>query len=131
MGILYPKGLVRQQRPLRWYHGVPRYCRSNAERNHCFGSIHHESQDHLPTRKEILRLDWWFHLGLPLHLPGFGSPNKNTTKQVHPSSTENASNLLITTLYYAFLKLFHSLFRLKQGFYLYHQVFPTNTNQLI
>merc|ERR1712039_36877 len=30
----------------------------------------------------------------PLSLPSrlCGSPNKNTTKQVHPSSTENASN---------------------------------------
>merc|ERR1711963_881448 len=30
-----------------------------------------KSQDHLPTRKEILRLDWWLHLGLPLHLPSY------------------------------------------------------------
>merc|ERR1712066_746787 len=31
-----------------------------------------------------------------------GSPNKNTTKQDHPLSTENASNLLITTIYCLF-----------------------------
>merc|ERR1712014_198615 len=37
-----------------------------------------------------------------------GSPNKNTTKQVHPLSTENASNLLITSIYYCLFYAFLS-----------------------
>merc|ERR1719175_301680 len=30
--------------------------------------LHHENQDYCSTRKKILCLDWWFHLGLTLNL---------------------------------------------------------------
>merc|ERR1719259_1028787 len=33
--------------------------------------LHHEDQDHRSTRKKILCLDRWFHLGFPLHLPSY------------------------------------------------------------
>merc|ERR1712002_510292 len=66
----YPKGSLRQHRPLRWLHHVPRYRRSYAEGDHQHGSFHHEDQDHRSSREEILRLDRWLHLGFSLHLPG-------------------------------------------------------------
>merc|ERR1711872_1002751 len=63
-------GSLRQHRPLRWLHHVPRYRRSYAKGDHQHGSFYHEDQDHRSSREEILRLDRWLHLGLPLHLPG-------------------------------------------------------------
>merc|ERR1712176_865683 len=54
-----------------WYYYVPRYCRSYAKGNHRSCSINHEDQDHCSTRKKILCLDWWFHLGFTLHLPSY------------------------------------------------------------
>lgn len=47
----------------------PRYCWPYAEGNHRPGPIHHQDQDHRSPRKEVLRMDRWFHLGLPVHLP--------------------------------------------------------------
>merc|ERR1719376_956930 len=63
------KGLVRQQRSFRRYHHVPRYCRQNAEGNHCPRPIHHENQDHCSTREEILRMDRRLHPRFIVHLP--------------------------------------------------------------
>merc|ERR1712135_42675 len=65
-----PQGPLRQHRPFRWHHHVPRYRRSYAEGDHRLGSFHHEDQDHRSSREEVLRLDRWLHLGFPLHLPG-------------------------------------------------------------
>merc|ERR1712002_293383 len=42
----------------------------HAKRDHLFGSVHHEDQDHRSSREEVLRLDRRLHLGFPLHLPG-------------------------------------------------------------
>merc|ERR1739838_402240 len=40
-----------------------------AEGDHCLGSINNEDKNHCSTRAQILCLDWWFNLGLTLHLP--------------------------------------------------------------
>ncbi|KAF0700617.1 actin-5C-like [Aphis craccivora] len=32
------------------YHHLPRYCRQNAKRYYCFGTIYIENQDHCPSR---------------------------------------------------------------------------------
>merc|ERR1711972_297213 len=117
----YPKGLVRQQRPLRWYHHVPRYCRSNAERNHCFGSIHHESQDHLPTRKEILRLDWWFHLGLPLHLPNYVD-HQTRIRRSRPIHRPPKMLLICLFWYHTLYALAHNI-KESTGFFVKHKFF--------
>merc|ERR1712168_482383 len=60
----HPKGLVRQHRPVRRYHYVPRYRRSYAEGDLPTRPTHHEDQDHRTTREEILRLDRRIHPGL-------------------------------------------------------------------
>merc|ERR1719220_1509036 len=33
-------------------------------------SLHHEGQDHLSPREEVLRLDWWLHPCFSVYLPG-------------------------------------------------------------
>ena len=43
--------------------------RPYAERNHSLGPTNNEDQGYHTTRKEILCLDWWLHLGIPLDLP--------------------------------------------------------------
>lgn len=53
-----------------WYHHVPWYCRPYAEGNHRLGTKLHEDQDCCSSRTQVLRLDRWFHLGFPFHLPG-------------------------------------------------------------
>merc|ERR1712088_654795 len=63
------EGLVCQHCHVWWHHHVPRYCRQDAEGDHCLGSLHHQDQDHCSTREEVLCLDRWLHLVLPLHLP--------------------------------------------------------------
>ena len=64
----HQKGLVRQQRHVRRLHHVPRHCRPHAEGDHRLGAQHHEDQDHRATRKKVLRLDRWLHLGLTVYL---------------------------------------------------------------
>lgn len=54
---------------VRWHHHVPRYLRPDAEGDYRARSVIDEGQDHRPTRTEILRLDWWIHLGFTLNLP--------------------------------------------------------------
>merc|ERR1711977_404721 len=58
-----------QHRLVRWYHHVPRYCRQNAKRNHRPCPLDNQDQDHCSPRKEVLRVDRWFHLGLSIYLP--------------------------------------------------------------
>merc|ERR1711978_623119 len=41
----------------------------DAEGDHRPCPIHHQDQDHCSPREEVLRLDRWLHLGLPLHFP--------------------------------------------------------------
>ncbi len=52
-----------------WNHYVPWYFRPYAKGNHCSCAIIHEGQDHCASRAKVLRLDRWFHFGLPFHLP--------------------------------------------------------------
>lgn len=52
-----------------WYYYVSWYLGSYAEGNHGACAIVNEGQDHRTTRAQILRLDWWFHLGVSFHLP--------------------------------------------------------------
>merc|ERR1712139_375633 len=63
------QGPVRQHCHVRWHHHVPRYCRQNAEGDHCPCPIHHQDQDHRSPREEVLRMDRWLHPLLPVHLP--------------------------------------------------------------
>lgn len=52
-----------------WNHHVPWYLRPHAKGNHRSCPIYDEGQDHCSSRTQVLRLDWWFHLGIPFHLP--------------------------------------------------------------
>merc|ERR1712088_397514 len=65
----HQEGPVRQHRPLRWNHHVPRYRRQDAEGDHRTGSLHNEDQDHRSSREEVLRLDRRIHPGFSIHLP--------------------------------------------------------------
>ena len=52
-----------------WYHHVPRSLRPYAEGDYFSCSFFYEGQDHCSPGAQVLRLDWWFHSGLPIHLP--------------------------------------------------------------
>lgn len=52
-----------------WYYDVSWHFGSDAKRNHCACPIVYESQDHCTAGAQILRLDWWIHLGLPVYIP--------------------------------------------------------------
>lgn len=52
-----------------WYYNVSRYLGSHAEGNYRSCAIFHESQDHRTSRAQILRLDWWLHLGFSVDFP--------------------------------------------------------------
>lgn len=52
-----------------WYYYVSWYLGSYAEGNHRTCAIFNEGQDHRATRAQILRLDWWLHLGVSLYFP--------------------------------------------------------------
>jgi hypothetical protein len=46
-----------------------RWTRFYAEGNNIISSKHNENQDYCSTRKEILRLDWWFYPSFSFNLP--------------------------------------------------------------
>ncbi|XP_066583538.1 LOW QUALITY PROTEIN: actin, muscle-like [Prorops nasuta] len=60
---LYANTVLSGVPPCSWYR------RSYAKGNHRPGSVHHQNQDHRSSREEVLRMDRWFHFGLPLYLP--------------------------------------------------------------
>merc|ERR1712172_453121 len=65
----YQEGPVRQHRPLRRHHHVPRHRRQDAEGDYRSRPLHNEDQDHRSSREEVLRLDRRIHPGFPVHLP--------------------------------------------------------------
>merc|ERR1712051_266368 len=85
----------------RWHH-LPWYCRSYAKGNHCLGSFHHQNQDHCPTRKEILRMDRWLHLGLLVYLPT-DVDLQTRIRRIRPRNCSQEMLLKSCFLYYTLL----------------------------
>jgi len=65
----YQEGPVRQYCSVRRHYHVPGYRRPDAEGNHVTRPIHHENQNDRTARTQVLRVDRWLHLGVPIYFP--------------------------------------------------------------
>merc|ERR1712110_100558 len=65
----HQEGPVRQHCAIGRHHHVPWHRRQDAEGDYGPRPLHHEDQDHRPTREEVLCLDRRLHPGFSLNLP--------------------------------------------------------------